>query len=128
MTPKQTVETIYAAFQRGDIPAILSHLSANVFWRQPASVPWGGDYHGPAEVGAFFAKLNDTVETTDFYVEENIEAGDQVITYGYYGARNRSTGKDSRVRFVFRWQFQNGTISRYEAVLDSAPVVAAAQA
>ena len=128
MTPKETVEAMYAAFQRGDIPFILRQLAPDVFWRQPASVPWGGDSNGPAGVGGFFAKLNDVVETTGFEVEENIEAADQVVSYGYYSSRNRTTGKTSRARFVFRWQFQNGKVVRYEAVLDSAPIVAAAEA
>lgn len=128
MTHKETVEAIYAAFQRGDVPFILGQVAPHVFWRQPASVPWGGDYNGPDQVGAFFAKLNEVVETTGFDVEENIEAPDQVVSYGYYTSRNRATGKTSRARFVFRWQFHNGKVVRYEAVLDSAPIVAATHA
>ena len=128
MTLKSTVEAMYAAFQRGDIPFILNQLAPNVFWRQPASVPWGGDSNGPAEVGAFFAKLNELAETTGFEVEESIEAPNQVISFGYYSSRMRSTGKSSRARFVFRWQFTGGKVSRYEAILDSAPVVDAARA
>jgi len=128
MTPKETVELIYAAFQRGEIQTILDQLAPDVFWRQPASVPWGGDYVGPIEVGAFFTKLNEIVETTGFEVEDNIEARDEVVSYGYYASRNRATGKSSRARFVFRWKFQNGQVSRYEAVLDSAPIMMAASA
>lgn len=125
MTHKETVEAIYAAFQRGDISFIVSQLSPNVFWRQPASLPWGGDYNGPAEVGSFFAKLNEGVETTGFEVEENIEAAGQIISYGFYESTYRATGKPSRARFVFRWQFEGGKVSNYEALLDSAPIVAA---
>jgi len=125
VTHRETVEAMYAAFQRGDIPFILGQLAEDVFWRQPASVPWGGDSNGPNQVGAFFAKLNELVETTGFEVEDNIEAPGQVVSYGYYSSRNRATGKVSRARFVFRWQFRNDKVVRYEAVLDSAPIVAA---
>lgn len=127
-SPLQTVERIYTAFQSGDIPFIVAQVAPDVFWRQPANVPWGGDYVGQGQVGAFFAKLNEVVETTGFEVEENIDAGNEVVTYGYYSSRNRSTGKSSRSRFVFRWSFDNGKVRRYEAVLDSAPIVAAATA
>jgi ketosteroid isomerase-like protein len=88
----------------------------------------GGDYDGPAEVGAFFAKLNEVVETTGFEVEDNLEVWDGIVSHGHYASRNRATGKTSRARFVFRWQFKNGKVFRYEAVLDSAPIVAAARA
>jgi len=125
-TPKETVELIYAAFRRGEIQTILDQLAKDVFWRQPASVPWGGDYTGTAEVGAFFAKLNEIVETTSFEVEDNLEVRDGIVSYGYYASRNRATGKASRARFVFRWRFQNGKVFHYEAVLDSAPIATAA--
>ena len=125
-TPKDTVELIYAAFRRGDIQTILEQLAPDVFWRQPASVPWGGDYVGPQQVGAFFTKLHEIVETTGFEIETNIEAKEEVVTYGYYASRNRTTGKDSRARFVFHWKFRNGNISEFEAVLDSAPIAQAA--
>jgi len=127
MNEQAVVELIYAAFQRGEIQTILDQLAQDVFWRQPASVPWGGDYVGPAEVGAFFAKLNEIVETTGFEVEDNLAVRDGIVTYGYYASRNRATGKTSRVRFVFRWQFKNAKVFRYEALLDSAPIVAAAR-
>ncbi len=128
MTHLQIIESIYDAFRRGDVPYIVSHLAPDVFWRQPATVPWGGDYIGAAEAGRFFARLNELVETTGFEIEENIDANDQVITFGFYSSRDRATGKESRARFVFRWQFVNGKVSRYEALLDSAPIAAAARA
>ena len=127
MTPTETIESIYAAFGRGDIPFILSQLAPDVVWRQPG-VPWGGDYQGLGGAGEFFTKLNDAVETTGFEVEENIEAGNQVVSFGYYSSRNRTTGKTSRARFIFRWQLTNGQVSLYDAVVDSAAVVAATQA
>ncbi len=32
VSPKEVVADIYAAFSRGDIPTILSHLSTDVVW------------------------------------------------------------------------------------------------
>jgi ketosteroid isomerase-like protein len=124
MTPKDTIESIYAAFGRGDIPFILGQLAPNVVWRQPG-VPWGGERRGPAGAGEFFTKLNETVETTGFDVEENLEAGNQVVSFGYYSSRNRATGKSARSRFIFRWQVTGGKVTLYDAVVDSAPIIAA---
>ena len=127
MTPRDTIESIYEAFGRGDIPFILGQLAPDAVWRQPG-VPWGGDYRGPGGAGEFFTKLNDTVETTGLEVEENIEAGDQVVSLGHYSSRNRTTGKTSRARFIFRWQVTDGKVSLYDSVVDSASVVAATHA
>ncbi|MFN7924423.1 MAG: nuclear transport factor 2 family protein [Bryobacteraceae bacterium] len=115
-------------FRRGDVPYIVSELAPDVFWRQPASVPWGGDYLGAAEARRFFVRLNEVVETTGFEIEDNIEAKDQVVTDGYYNSRNRATGKDSRARFTFRWQFVDGKVFRYEALLAGAPIAEATHA
>lgn len=128
MTPKQTVEAIYEAFRRGDIPFIVNQCAPDVLWRHTESIPWGGDYHGHAGVAAFFERLNEIAETTGFETEDSLEAGMNVITYGAYSSRNRATGKQSRARFVFRWQFADGKVTQYDAILDSAPIAAAAHA
>jgi len=124
MTPKETIDAIYAAFGRADIPFILSQVAPDAVWRQPG-VPWGGDYCGPAGAGEFFSKLNAVVKTTGFEVEENLDVGNNVVSFGYYTSKNRTTGKTSRARFIFRWQVTNGKVTLYDAVVDSASVVAA---
>ena len=128
MTPLQTVESIYDAFRRGDIPYILSQLAPDVRWSQPASTPWGGDYGSAAEVARFFSRIDESVETTGFEIDENIETKDQVFSYGFYSSRNRATGRESRVRFAFRWRISGGKVALYEGVLDSAPIAQAARA
>ena len=125
MTHIEAIEGIYSAFRSGDIPYILTQLTPDVFWRQPAGIPWGGDYSGPAQVGEFFAKIDAAAETTAFDVEENVEAGNVVFSLGYWEGRMPSSGKVARSRFAFRWQFQDNKIYRYEGVLDTAPIVAA---
>ena len=60
-----TVQEIYAAFGRGDIPAILDRLAHDVCWdhlpdgggAQRHDVPWLRERTGPEEVAGFFAAL-----------------------------------------------------------------------
>ena len=42
MTPKQTIESVYDAFNRGDIPHIVGLVAPDAVWRQSKMVPWGG--------------------------------------------------------------------------------------
>jgi hypothetical protein len=46
----RVIENNYAAFGRGDLPAILDSLVATVEWRhpRPTSIPWGGLWRGKA--------------------------------------------------------------------------------
>lgn len=56
----QTVQSIYGAFGRGDVPAILATLSEEVDWEYGASasrIPWMQPGRGPQAAGAFFASL-----------------------------------------------------------------------
>ena len=61
MTPLETVQTIYAAFGRGDVPAIIDLVSDDVTWEswadnsaQKAGVPWLLARQGKAGAGEFF--------------------------------------------------------------------------
>jgi ketosteroid isomerase-like protein len=60
MSNVRTIQEIYAAFGRGDIPAILSRLSESVEWEYgPTStdVPWLQRRRGRDGAAAFFASL-----------------------------------------------------------------------
>jgi ketosteroid isomerase-like protein len=60
MNIAQTTQEIYAAFGRGDIPAILARLSESVDWEYGATdnaAPWLAPRRGRAGAGAFFASL-----------------------------------------------------------------------
>ena len=62
------ISSVYDAFRRGDISAILSQIAQDATWRQSATLPWGGDYRGPEGAAAFFRKLDQTMETVGFDV------------------------------------------------------------
>lgn len=60
MDPLKTVEAIFQAFARGDVPAILERLAADVEWEYgPTSqdVPWYQPQRGREGVKRFFEHL-----------------------------------------------------------------------
>lgn len=60
MSHLETVQQIYEAFGRGDIPAIIDKLDANVAWDVEIpvpGVPWLQPRRGAANVPAFFESL-----------------------------------------------------------------------
>ena len=125
MSPKQTIETIFAAFNRGDVATILSHVAPAASWKQSPLVPWGGDYVGPEGAGKFFSKLNDTAETLCFSADENYEIGPHVFSCGVWEGKSRKTGKTVKTSWVFRWRVENGKVTAYEGFQDTAAIVAA---
>jgi uncharacterized protein len=80
MSNVRTIQEIYAAFGRGDVPAILSRLSESVEWEYgPTStnVPWLQRRRGRDGVAAFFASLAE-FEIHRFAPKEFLE-GDRVV-------------------------------------------------
>lgn len=80
MSHVDTIRDIYAAFGRGDVPAILSKLSESVEWEYgPTStnVPWLQRRKGRVGAAGFFASLAE-FELHRFTPKEFLE-GDRVV-------------------------------------------------
>ena len=80
-----TVTAIYEAFGKGDIPAILDHMAADVQWEawadnsaQKAGVPWLQARQGKDGVLAFFQYLGTQMQVTEFQVLSILDGGHQI--------------------------------------------------
>src|SRR5437763_15754104 len=84
----KTVQEAYAAFGRGDIPALLELLTEDVVWHGvyggSADVPQAGERRGRAAVAEFFGLVAATTEFSRFEPHEFIAAGEKVVTLGHY--------------------------------------------
>jgi ketosteroid isomerase-like protein len=58
------IERAYDAFARGDIPTVMETFAEDILWHVPGRGPLSGDYHGHAEVLAFFRHFMDMSEGT----------------------------------------------------------------
>src|SRR5262245_4825246 len=91
------VQQAYAAFRRGDVPALLELVAEDVEWEAvkgaPASVPFSGLRRGRAQVADFFAIVGREEEFSRFEPMEFFAAGDRVVALGRYEARVRRTGR-----------------------------------
>ena len=124
MNNLQTVDSIYDAFHRGDIPHITGLVAAGAPWGQPVTVPWGGDYTRPEGVKEFFGKLAASMETTKCETYENAESGGAIFSSGYYEGRSVKTGRTGGCRFLFHWTFDGRKMVRYRGYLDTAALLA----
>src|SRR5512147_3184161 len=64
-----TIQRVYEAFGKGDVPAILDMVTDDVDWASESTsslAPWHGNRRGKAEVTGFFEKLAATAEVLDF--------------------------------------------------------------
>jgi hypothetical protein len=124
------IRTVYAAFRRGDIEAILEHLSPNVEWtlNGPAVIPYSGRKVGPSQVRKFFEAIANTQAHQTLTIDEYIAQGAHVATVGRYTAVVKATGKriDGAVAHVFT--IRNGKITRFLDFVDTAQMADAYRA
>lgn len=127
MNNLEKVQSIYAAFGKGDVPHILSILAENVDWifYAPPAIPFAGHYQGRADMGRFFTLVGQNCEVEQYDLREIEAAGDLVIVQGWQRVRARPTGKAWETHFVHIYTFANGQPVKVREYYDTAPMVAA---
>lgn len=123
----KTVQELYAAFGRGDIPFILNALTDDVEWQEPpgGAPPFQGTYRGREGVGRFFQALAAAVEVEAFAPREFLAQAETVVALGSYRFRAKKTGTSYETGWAMVWRFRNGKVARFEIYKDSAAEAAA---
>lgn len=113
------VQSAYEAFRRGDIQAIFTLLHPEIELYQSEWVPWGGKYKGHEEVGYFFSKLTETIESRvypDQFIDD--EEG-HVVAVGHTRGSVRATRREFEVPVVHVWTIREGKADKFEAYIDT---------
>ena len=128
-----TVASIYEAFGRGDMPAILAALAEDVRWEewadnhaQKAAVPWLQARQGKAGALEFFAVAGQfTIH--EFRVLSLLAGGDQVVAEVVIDA-TVPTGARYRDEELHLWTFNDaGKVVRLRHYVDTAKHMSAAR-
>ncbi len=131
MNPVETVQQIYAAFGRGDIPFILAQLADDVDWEHDnvAPVPWLQPLKGRAQVPRFFDVLMTNVEITEFVPTFFGAQGDTVVSLVNLKFTVRATGRQVvEPDEVHIWRFNPaGQVQRFRHRADTWQSVQALQ-
>ena len=130
----ETVKQIYAAFGRGDIPAILDTLADDVAWEAWADnsaakvgVPWLVPRHGKAGAADFFGLIGTTFVVKKFRVLSLMDGGDQVAAEFEIECDVPSTGGHYRDEEMHLWTFDaTGKVIRLRHYTDTAKHIRAA--
>ena len=123
MSPIQTVQEIYAAFGRGDIPAIVARLAPDVEWEYGANghpAPWLQTIRGRDQVPRFFEALG-AIELTQFQPKQILGDGNTVVVLLDEAFTARATGRQVvEEDAVHIWHFDDsGRVSRMRHRVDT---------
>lgn len=125
MTSSPNVELVkdaYAAFDRGDIDAVVDAMHPAIAWHEAEHSPWyaSGGHHGPTAVLAnVFAHIPEQFEQFGVDPQTFHDAGQTVIVEGRYRAKAAtSTGSlDAEVCHV--WTIRDGKLAEFHQYTDT---------
>ena len=125
---KQTVQSIFEAFGRADIPGVLKHVSEDVTWKAPGPdvVTYFGDRSGHAGATEFFVQLGTSVDFEHFEPGAFIAEGDKVVVLGRERGLVKRTGKsfDNEWALVFTFD-GGGKVTGFQCYENTAAIAAA---
>ena len=123
----EIVRSLYAAFARGDVPAVLGGMAPAIDWREADNFIYadGNPYIGPDAVLQIFLRVG--VEWDGFAAtpERFLDAGDTVVVPGRYTGKHKATGKSIDAQFAHVWSLENGKVARFQQYTDTLQVAQA---
>ncbi len=120
MSNLNSVQKVYEAFAKGDIPSVLGFLHADIAWTEAEGFPYAGTYHGPrAVLEGVFMRLGGEWNGFAAVADEFVDGGDTVVALGKYSGTYKATGKSFEANFAHVWKVQNGKAVRFVQHVDT---------
>lgn len=119
----QLVQSVYAAFGRGDIPAVIEVMAPNgtigiVGRRQDA--PFLGIFEGKAGGAEFFEQLMEAQEFHSFEPLRYLAAEDKVFIWGRYRWTMRQSGVSKESEWLHEITLRDGKMTAWRGHNDTA--------
>ena len=117
------VQSLYAAFGKGDIATLVNGLTADVDWNvngRRKDYPMFGTWKGPGDVQTFFKGVADHETFSAFSPKEFHAAGELVFAFGHYAGAIKKTGRTFDCEWVHVFTVKNGKVARFREFTDTA--------
>ena len=122
-TNLELVQNVYAAFGRGDIPAVLSMFAADAvigIVGRAEDCPLFGMHQGTAGVGEFFQTLIECQDISMFEPQRFIAAEDKVFIWGHYTWTMRRSGVSKTSEWLHVITLFGGKVAAWHGHNDTA--------
>jgi ketosteroid isomerase-like protein len=123
------VQSLYAAFGRGDIDTIIAGLAGDIDWLsigRPSDFATFGPRRGPGEVREFFDLLARDTEFSEFSPNDFDAVGDKVFVEGHSRMRLKAGGPEVDTDWAHIFTIKGGKVARFRDFTDTAQTAEAA--
>jgi ketosteroid isomerase-like protein len=117
------VQSLYAAFGRGEVVTIVNAMAADATWEmtgRPADFPTFGSHRGQAGVQKFFATVGEHLDFSEFSPKEFYTDGDKVFVLGHYAMTVKKTGKKMASDWCHIFTLRGGKVTAFREFMDTA--------
>lgn len=114
---KAVVDRFYAAFEKGDVAAVLALASEDVIITQSERLPWGGRFVGRAELARFAAVVRSHI-ASKVTIEHLVAAGPRVAAVGRTQGKVIATGLSFSVPLIHLFTVDAGRLTALEVLVD----------
>ena len=125
------VQSLYAAFGRGEIATIIAAMAPDVDWSiigRQDDHPLFGARSGSSQVQEFFKMLAELQESVSFTPKEFYASDDHVFVLGHYNWKIRKTGRHAESDWCHIFTVKNGKITKFLEFTDTAQFAEAVRA
>jgi ketosteroid isomerase-like protein len=116
------IRSLYEAFARGDVPAVLGAMDAGIVWNEAENFPLAdrNPYVGPdAVLQGVFMRLATEWDGFRVNLEEVHGAGGVVVATGRYDGAFKKTGTRVHLQFAHLWKVRDGKIVSFQQYTDT---------
>jgi len=117
------VQSLYAAFGRGDIATLLAGCAPDIDWEtvgRPDDFPTIGPRRGTKAVEEFFRLVGEHEEFSAFTPREFYAADDKVFVLGAYSLTVKPSGTPVAAEWVHVFTLKDGKVTRFREHTDTA--------
>ena len=117
------IQSLYAAFGRGDIAGIVAATTPDVTWGldgRPQDMPLLRRFTGQTGVQDFFKVLAETHDITSFTPQEFYADADRVFVLGDYSWVMKPSGHAGSSDWLHVWTIRNGKVAAMRSLNDTA--------
>jgi ketosteroid isomerase-like protein len=123
-TNKDIVESAYASFAAGDVPAVLGAMDPKIEWNEPEGYPiYGGTVIGPdAVLHEVFMRLGEIGDDFSVIPSQFIAEGDSVVVLGALAWKHKTSGEPAEVKTAHVWTIADGKLAGFRQHVDTVKV------
>lgn len=122
------VQSLYAAFGRGEIATVVNAVSADCVWEitgRKSDFPAFGAFNGQVGVKSFFDSVGQQLDFKEFSPVEFYPTGDKVFVLGRYAVAVKKTGKSMASNWCHIFAIRDGKVTSFREFTDTAQIAEA---